>query len=234
MSERRLRSLVREGFVIILSILLAFAIDAWWGRTLEREAEADLITEMVEDFTALGVELDTAILKAEDATTRAGSFFRAKLQGLDQQPIDSLDHWFLSIGVPVDVHLETPALDAVVATGSLALTSDATLRSALADFRAARRTYSLMLEATKDAVLVGPEMAAARQQLGGLLLIDQLPPDARREFYDTNEASAALEVIYLINGNIGMNLREARTSIDVILDRLDTGAARPGRPRGSN
>lgn len=38
------RPLLLEGLTIVLSILLAFAIDAWWDTNRDRETDARLVT----------------------------------------------------------------------------------------------------------------------------------------------------------------------------------------------
>ena len=39
-----------EGFVIVLSILLAFGIEAWWSERGERDAEAEALQGLRDDF----------------------------------------------------------------------------------------------------------------------------------------------------------------------------------------
>ncbi|NNF12047.1 MAG: hypothetical protein HKN72_02420 [Gemmatimonadetes bacterium] len=48
-----------EGVVIVVSILLAFGIDAWWGQHQDRVAEGEAIDQLAEDFRANGLRLDT-------------------------------------------------------------------------------------------------------------------------------------------------------------------------------
>lgn len=48
---------VFEALVIIVSILLAFAIDAWWGERSERAAERVLLERLQSDFTEISSAL---------------------------------------------------------------------------------------------------------------------------------------------------------------------------------
>ena len=207
--------------MILVSILLAFGINAWWDRSSERRVQEELVSALVADFTALRDDIDKAILRADTIAEANLSFIRAAVTGMESIPIDTLDSWFSSIGRPVPIQLETPALEAVIATGSLELTRDAALRGALVDFRDARQQYQLMLQATSDAVLAGPEMAALRSATGGTITLRTRPASDRRAFYGTKEASAAMEVLFFITNNIRNMLGDARAVIDVILERLE-------------
>ena len=77
-----------EGFVIVISILLAFAIDAWWDRQQESEQEAALLMSLLADFRLLEEQLSEADRKyleehAERAA-KAGDYSRSALmRGLD-------------------------------------------------------------------------------------------------------------------------------------------------------
>jgi hypothetical protein len=52
--------LVAEGAVIVASILLAFAIDAWWDERADDIQERALLTGLVEDFHAASEDLNRA------------------------------------------------------------------------------------------------------------------------------------------------------------------------------
>ena len=77
--------LLLEGFVIVVSILLAFAIDAWWDDRQEAE-EARLQVERVV------VELEANIVRLEDqverldVTTAAAKRFLSKF-GPEPEPV---------------------------------------------------------------------------------------------------------------------------------------------------
>ena len=69
--------IVTEGVVIVLSILLAFGIDAWWGeRQLQRDLQddlADVSREVRSNIAAVDVELRfqrTAVSSVDDLLGR--------------------------------------------------------------------------------------------------------------------------------------------------------------------
>ena len=50
-----------EAAAIVASILLAFAIDAWWGASLERQAELDYLIALQKDFLETRESLDNQL-----------------------------------------------------------------------------------------------------------------------------------------------------------------------------
>jgi len=50
--------MVAEGLLIILSVLLAFGIDAWWGARQQAEEQLSLLDELEAEFRANLAELD--------------------------------------------------------------------------------------------------------------------------------------------------------------------------------
>jgi hypothetical protein len=53
--------LLREAVVIVASILVAFAIDAWWDTRQERDQTEAYMDALAEDFQAARAELDRAV-----------------------------------------------------------------------------------------------------------------------------------------------------------------------------
>jgi hypothetical protein len=77
MSGQRIRSLLTEGLVIVVSILLAFGIDAMWEESREREAEAELLVDLLAEFALnreeLVVTLDAKQQRIRDLEFLIGS-----------------------------------------------------------------------------------------------------------------------------------------------------------------
>ena len=75
MEESNSRSLLADGGVIVISILLAFAIEAWWESRQEDEAAHWLIQRLVSDFEKIRADLDVAMAdhqRAMDAIVSLG------------------------------------------------------------------------------------------------------------------------------------------------------------------
>ena len=78
--------LLVEGFVIVVSILLAFAIDAWWGERQEAKEAALQVERVVAELEANVVLLEKQI-EDLDVTTKTAQRFLAKF-GPEPDPVD--------------------------------------------------------------------------------------------------------------------------------------------------
>ncbi|MEM1145817.1 MAG: hypothetical protein AAGI88_24855 [Pseudomonadota bacterium] len=77
------KRLVGEAVAIVLSILLAFAIDAWWEDRSDRHAEQLLLERLKDDFT----EIQTAILLIEAEHLETSAACRTLLSIPEGSPI---------------------------------------------------------------------------------------------------------------------------------------------------
>ena len=133
---RTVRPLLAEGVVIVVSIVLAFALDAWWDDLAERRQlrqqlgsvqaevrgnrdlvlfQVDLMERMIAAGEALGVAMDSAAHSGGTVTVP-----------------DTLV--WLPLNTPT-LDASLGAIDALVASGQLALIPDPALRSRLAGLR---------------------------------------------------------------------------------------------------
>jgi hypothetical protein len=121
-----------EVAAIVGSILLAFAIDAWWDdrkdSNLEQKILADLLLEFEQDVELLRNASEWYELLYLDA--------RDLLHYLDDDT-EEIDHaeferLVQSLWLNKSTHLETGAYDALLVAGELSLVSDEELRSHLA------------------------------------------------------------------------------------------------------
>ena len=92
--------LTLEGLVIILSILFAFGIDAWWAGVNERERERGYLLALREEFGEVVTQL--ADVKAERGLAQHGvEALIGQIQGDERAPPDSLFMWFSLTSMPV-------------------------------------------------------------------------------------------------------------------------------------
>ena len=61
-SRKRVTDLTVEGVVIVVSILLAFALEAWWDAHGRRQEEAQILENLRVEFLAAGTQLDYYLL----------------------------------------------------------------------------------------------------------------------------------------------------------------------------
>lgn len=136
MSRHPGRRWIVEGFVVVVSILIAFALDAWWdARSARQDLAADLrgvADELVDNRDALAIRIDgyreivssiDYLLSLDSVRARDGAvtvadtiLFRSFVTSPTTDP---------SMGV----------LDALIASGRIALVEDLSLRRFLAGFR---------------------------------------------------------------------------------------------------
>lgn len=125
--------MLAEGAVIVVSILLAFAIDAWWDSVQDRSREASYLAQLAADLegTLINNERFHGFADRGDRANASlvGSHYQA-----DPPPYDSLAIWIdLSFRHSVvQPRLETAR--ALVSTGDLALIRDDSLRAAIAQY----------------------------------------------------------------------------------------------------
>ena len=122
------RRMMTEGSVIVLSILLAFWIDAWWQESEERKRELVVLQALLSDLQTMRDGFDQqrsyneAILAATTRLLEAGT---ARNKALDANQIDDLLGdivWYNASGV-----WQSATMDLLVSAGDLAAMSDMSL-----------------------------------------------------------------------------------------------------------
>jgi hypothetical protein len=123
-----------EGAVIVVSILLAFAIDAWWDERNERIEESEVLLGLKSEFSRYRDEISKSIevyanklpLTAElVVATRSGSW--------DSKTLD-IDAALDTIINPKTHDFGGGVLEALISSGRLELISDNNLRVRLANW----------------------------------------------------------------------------------------------------
>ena len=162
MSER-----LRDGAVVVLSILLAFGIDAAWDSRGDRAEERALLEGLYSELTANREEIEeiaTTARVAQDAARRFASMTPMEAAAIhpDSARSQVIQYFYRSF---VD-ELSYGFLSATVNSGKLALIQDASLRAALAevasiseDVGEPAEALSRLTEAGTRAVARYPEVA---------------------------------------------------------------------------
>ncbi len=131
--SRRWGRVVAEGFVIVLSILLAFGIEAWWSERGERHAEAEALQGLRDDFVESLERLASA--KSEHIEIRDASVRLLAMTGPDADPTVSdlvMDTLVMALIGGPKVFPVTATYDALIASGRIELLESAALRRELA------------------------------------------------------------------------------------------------------
>jgi len=121
-----------EGVVIVVSILLAFAIDAGWAERLERREEAEIIVGLREEFE----EYRDALMRGIDQHDR---MMAAMFDILESVRVGEWTSREVTIDEAIGAAMEPPTSDlgngvrdALIQAGRLELVSDPVLRRQLA------------------------------------------------------------------------------------------------------
>ncbi len=133
------KRLTIEATAIVVSILLAFSIDAWWSNLQEREAEDIALRSLRDDFESSRIELADRIQSMQGSRIHFRTFQSASLEDLGtlQQAVAEQMLASLHTGGTFDAYLGT--LDAIAADGRLALIRDSGIRRLLSKWTKAMK-----------------------------------------------------------------------------------------------
>ncbi|MGI9292169.1 MAG: hypothetical protein ACR2QG_12950 [Gammaproteobacteria bacterium] len=130
------KRLAIEGPIIIISILLAFAIDAWWDDRKQRSSAIEQLKRVATEMVANEQYVETKIQTLEDAVEGSAAI----MTWMGPQPVEAPlplfdDHWTdtLSIGF---LELQRSATSDILARGQLASEDMNELRTSLLDWSA--------------------------------------------------------------------------------------------------
>jgi len=121
-----------EAAAIVASILLAFAIQAWWEQRNETDLEQRILSALLKEFEQNDRLLQDASELYEGGYTIALDTF--KYLDRDTAEFDEAQFGLLIRGLLSGrtIHLESGAHDALLASGELSIIRDETLRNRLA------------------------------------------------------------------------------------------------------
>ena len=132
----RLFRMIGETVAIVLSILLAFAIDAWWQDRAEYREETSALRALRDEFEANREVLERFIAFHSDLQSSARAVLQLAADPTAETAAEEVDRLIVNItwwGSPVS--FESAALDAVILGAKLDLLDNEALRRMLADWR---------------------------------------------------------------------------------------------------
>lgn len=228
-----------EGVVIVSSILLAFAIDAWWDGMREAAERTRLVEAMYEDFTSTRTRLDGALQTERALLERTRTFLDlvADSDLRDSIPLDSLA--FLLGGARVNASFQ-PSLasyQAAVNSGRIGLIEDAELFDAITEFELGLERFR-ETDALFGNIYYRGAIWELRRELGGLRVLGQdsnnsHPPEFQRSDHEMRAflasplAFSAVENVNQIHVNFMRGLCQMHDAAGEVLDALG-GMRDPG------
>lgn len=136
--RRRTRKLLAEAVLIVVSILLAFGIEAWWAGQGERAAEAEAIAGLRSDFTENVRRLAEA--RASHAEIRASALRLLAMTGpqaVQTEPDLVMDTLVMDLIGGPKVFPVSATHDALIASGRIGILESAEIRRELSTWSAA-------------------------------------------------------------------------------------------------
>ncbi len=137
MAQKKQKSgLLLEGVVIVASILLAFAIDAWWEGFRESRETRTLLESIREDVVATQTAIETSRSESEQIAAYARAILEAMAAGA---PPDEMRERLLTLGNVFIIPGWSPINDTyaeAVNSGRMQLIEDEALRIALFRYEA--------------------------------------------------------------------------------------------------
>lgn len=126
--------LLAESVAIVASILLAFAIDAWWDERKERRYEQDALlglkAEYGEHYKDISWQIDFHLQLLKGITT----LLQACSVGSYEEAEVSIDNAVWASLVPVTTDLGSSVRDSLINSGRIEIVSNIELRKRLADW----------------------------------------------------------------------------------------------------
>jgi len=130
------RRIAVESVAIVISILLAFAIDAWWEERKERATEAEILIGLDQEFRETQALIEDKLTQYRDMKTAVAQLLVAHEKKGWQYEAMTIDRAFQWLIAPTSIEFGGGVLDAVVSAGRLEIISDKTLRAQLAGWQA--------------------------------------------------------------------------------------------------
>ncbi len=128
--------LIAESSAIVISILLAFSIDAWWTERQETVREERQIQALIAEFEGNRSTLDYDLDRLREVTSNLDELTNNLSSVSVCDDVTVFDRYFWSVRQGGIVDPSTGTLDAMISSGDLGLLQNESLRSALSEWSA--------------------------------------------------------------------------------------------------
>ena len=130
----RFTRLFAEGVVIVVSILLAFGIEAWWDERQDRAEEHNILLALQEEFSTNRAALVETIEMQEASERRYRALRDLTTAEIRALPVDSVGALLGSLTAPRTFDAVRGTVDALVGAGALGLLQSNELQRSLTSF----------------------------------------------------------------------------------------------------
>lgn len=128
--------LIAESSAIVISILLAFSIDAWWTERQETVREERQIQALIAEIEGNRSTLDYDLDRLREVTSNLDELTNNLSSVSVGDDVTVFDRYFWSVRQGGIVDPSTGTLDATISSGDLGLLQNESLRSALSEWSA--------------------------------------------------------------------------------------------------
>ena len=128
------KRLAVEAAAIVVSILLAFAIDAWWDEQQERAEERELLHSLHVEFEANRVKAASVISFHDRVIQSVAMLMELRQDEILALPAKAVEEIVSSLGSPRTGEAVRGSVDALISSGKLGILRDRELREALTTF----------------------------------------------------------------------------------------------------
>jgi hypothetical protein len=169
-----------DGAAIVLSILLAFAIDAGWEEMQERRAEQEILAGLQTDFVSNRTQL-TTVVDAHRRRAATYSWFRdSSPDDVRRISQDSASYVYTHLWGPRTFDPARSSIDALIGAGRFGVIQDRELRNRLTGFLNLADDLaeeSMRMQSGAEAVLEGtiPHGGPWQDELGPSAAVGDLP-----------------------------------------------------------
>jgi len=138
-----------EGVAIVASILLAFAIDAWWHERQQRIEEKQVLESLYTEFVANQDEAAAVILTHELAARSIAALMEMRQEEVLSLTAEEIEEHLRYFASPRTFDAVRGSIDALTSAGKLGILQDRQLREALTTF------VNILDDAVEDRTYMG-------------------------------------------------------------------------------
>lgn len=131
-TNRSTANLLAEAVVIVVSILLAFGLDAMWDQRNDRQAEVRLRAALVREFRSNRELLEETMAGIREGRVRIEAIAVMTPEQVLSLPDDSAWIYLDDLSRPYTTELSSGVTSSAVSSGSLVLLQDVALRESIA------------------------------------------------------------------------------------------------------
>lgn len=133
LGRKRATDLLSEGVVIVVSILLAFALEAWWAERGERLEETGILENLHVEFSNAGAQMDRYMFFHEVTLSSVDSILRAERAALAEgrTRVEVPTIYLARAFIPPTFDPQTGTLDGLTHSGHFGIIRSEELRKAL-------------------------------------------------------------------------------------------------------